>query len=80
MPSITLSKTEKQSKGRNGWFDAQEARVLYGPHNTVCVEVWSRNKSGEPPIDLYLTPDDAVTLGKQLISMGSNETNNRAAE
>lgn len=69
MPSITLSKVEKQSKGRNGWFTPAKAEVLYGPHETVCLEIWSKRETGEPPIDLYLTFDDAVTIGRELISM-----------
>lgn len=69
MPSVTLSASEKESKGRNGWFKPARAAILYGPHNTVCLEVWSKNQNGEPPIDLYLTIEDAVSVGKMLISM-----------
>lgn len=69
MPSITLSKTEKQSKGRNGWFYPARVRVLHGPHDMVGVEVWSKNESGQPPIDLYLTQADAGKLAKALLLM-----------
>lgn len=69
MPIITLSRIEKESKGRNGWFHPAKVAVLYGPHDTIAVEVWSKNENGEPPIDLYLTMQDARLLGKSLIRM-----------
>lgn len=72
MPSLTLSKSEKESKGRNGWFTPAKAEVLYGPHDTVCLEIWSKRETGEPPIDLYLTVDDAVIVGRMLMSMATD--------
>lgn len=68
MPRIKLTKHEKQSKGRNGWFSPAEIAVLHGPLDTVAVEVWSKRQTGEAPIDLYLTPGDAARVGRALLA------------
>ena len=33
----------------------------------IEVEVWSRNQTSNPPIDLYLTSDDAKELAMRIL-------------
>ena len=65
----------KQSKGRNGWFTPASAAVLHGPHDSIALEVWSKNTSGEPPVDVYFTAQDAFAVGDGLMrSSGIGQT------
>jgi len=56
----------KMSKGRNGWFHPRRITVMKigipEYPDMIEVEVWSRNQTSNPPIDLYLTSDDAKEL------------------
>lgn len=68
MNGFTLTKHEKQSKGRNGWFSPARVNFLHGPHDTIAIEVWSKNQTGDPPIDLYLTYPDARAFATALLA------------
>ena len=70
MIDLKIGKLARQSKGRNGWFNPVRVNLRtagIGNQNIVNIEVWSKSQNGEPPIDLYLSSEDAELLGIALL-------------
>lgn len=78
MTELKLETIEKQSKGRNGWFTPAQVDITDTPSG-INLAVWSKRKTGEPPIDLYLSPLDVVQLGTALTGGKADELVNRIA-
>jgi len=61
-------------KGRNGFFKARRVDVLQMSPiydgTTVCVDIWSRNQTRQPPIEMRLTSQDAIKIGHMFTAAG----------
>jgi len=61
--------TRRQSRGRNGFFNAYSITVVETSGQTL-IEVDSARPGKEPPIRISLAPDDARKLGEILRGEG----------
>lgn len=67
---MDLELFDKLSKGRNGWFHPRMIHIRNsGIPGTrlINIEVWNSNQRSQPPVDLYLSRADALTLAEGIL-------------